>query len=96
MIFYLVVPAVGFVLGLAVKRWSVVVAAASLLIVLSAMGLPLGWFNTKDMEPLGGLIITAIFLELPFLFSLFLGVWLRRSQPLRRQSNDITRLQRLG
>ena len=51
---FIVGPVVGFVLGLAVKRWSVVVAAASLLIVLSAVGLPLGWFNSKDME-LGGL-----------------------------------------
>jgi ABC-type Fe3+ transport system permease subunit len=73
-----------------------VVAAAGVLIVLSAAGLPLGWFDSQDMEPLGGLIITVIFLELPFLSCLLLGVWSRQSRALRRQSNGITRLERLG
>ena len=76
----LVGPAIGFALGLLFGRWSIVLGAAVLLIVLSAVGLPLGWFDTEDMQPLGGLIITAIYFEIPFLAFLALGVRLRRSR----------------
>jgi hypothetical protein len=80
----LVAPAMGFALGLLWRRWSVVLWAAVLLAVLSAVGLPLGWFDTEDMQPLGGLIITAIYFEMPFLGFLALGVGLRSRGGPRR------------
>jgi hypothetical protein len=63
----LAAPAIGFALGLLLARWSIVLGATVLLIVLSAVGLPLGWLDAEDMQPLGGLIITAIYFEIPFL-----------------------------
>jgi hypothetical protein len=84
--FLLVGPLVGFALGLLVRRWSVVAAAVVVIVVLSALGVPLGWFDSEDMEPLGGLIITAVFFEIPFLLCLGVGVWVRRSRAMRRHS----------
>jgi hypothetical protein len=81
----LVAPLAGFVLGLMARRWSVAWVAALILIALSTIGLPLGWFNSSDMEPLGGLIITAIFYEIPFLLAVSLGVLVRRSGAARRR-----------
>ena len=80
----LVGPLAGFVLGLAVKRWSVVFAAVLVLILLSGVGLPLGWFDTADMEPLGGLIIIAVFFEIPFLLGVSVGAFVRRVIARRR------------
>ena len=74
----LIGPAAGFVGGLLVARLRVVAVLVGTAVVLSAVGLPLGWFDTEDMEPLGGLIIFAVYFEIPTLCFVALGACTRR------------------
>jgi hypothetical protein len=82
-LFFLAPPTVGFVLGLAVKRWSVAIACAILSLAISLSGWVFGWFADSDTAALGGAILFALYLGAPFAGSACLGVALSRSRASR-------------
>jgi hypothetical protein len=69
---------IGLVVGLLLRRWTVVVVVTVACLLVSAIGVPLGWFGDEDMPSLGGAIILAMFFWGPFVVGLGIGVTLRR------------------
>lgn len=71
-------PALGFLLGFMTRRWAAAVAAGLLSVAIALSGWVFGWTSDSDMPALGGAIILALFLGLPFAGGTCLGVaWAR-------------------
>jgi hypothetical protein len=83
MLLLLAILPVGVALGLVLNRWSAVLGAAILTSGVLALGLPLGWYGDEDITPLGGLILVAAVVGLPFVTSVSFGVWIRRARTRR-------------
>jgi hypothetical protein len=80
---FLAPPAVGFLLGLTVKRWSMAIACAILSLAISLSGWVFGWSADSETPALGGAILFAVYLGAPFAGSVCLGVALSRPRASR-------------
>jgi hypothetical protein len=81
-------PVIGFLLGVLVKRWSVALACSLAAIVASLSGWVFGWAGDSETPALGGAIIFAMLLGVPFVGGACLGVWVARSSAGRRGHAD--------
>jgi uncharacterized membrane protein YphA (DoxX/SURF4 family) len=76
-------PALGFLLGFLTRRWTAAVAAGVLSVAIALSGWVFGWTSDSETPALGGAIVLAVLLGVPFTGGACLGVAWARS-PSRR------------
>jgi hypothetical protein len=85
---YFAAPAlvIGLLLGIAVKRWWIVVVLAVVGVVLSTIGWQAAWFADEDTPAFGGALLFVLSICAPIAAGAGLGVYLVRS---RARSRDV-------
>jgi hypothetical protein len=88
-----VAPAIiGFLFGVLVRRWSVVFVCALIAVAASLSGWIFGWAGDSDTPALGGAILFAIFVVVPFVGGAGFGVWAARSRTRVKGSDELVEL----
>ena len=71
---------IGLLIGLAVRRWSLVAVVAVLGVVSTVVAWPSSWFNDSDTPASGGALIFALVAWGPLLVGVAIGVHVARER----------------
>jgi hypothetical protein len=80
------VPVIGFLVGLVVRRWKVVLAITLAGLVGLAVGIPFGWWADEEVPATGGAMILASVLLTPFFIAMGVGCVLGQALTKRRRT----------